>query len=386
MYFDKQAILDNLTPDDVIKICLDLGSDGVRKGKNGELIFQTICHGGDSWKLYYYPEPHGNYPGKIFHCYTACSDSFSVFELVIRANRVKGRNISWYQAVSYVANISGNLITGKKKDTAKKIIDDFSWINNFKAKEERQINECEELNESILEMFNYTPHEVFLESGISRETLSEFEISYWGLTNQIVIPHRDWKQRLIGIRGRYLDEEDVERIGKYVPLYVEGKFLSHELGNNLYGIHINQNKIKTCKKVLLVEGEKSVMQNHTYFGENDFSLATCGSNITTQQIKLLLEYLGVEEVILGYDKEFHDPESWEADIYRNKLYKKIAPLLPYCKVSILWDRHDLLGYKDSPTDRGKDVLLQLLDEKVEIDLNDLKVLDEELIIDGGIDI
>ena len=128
------------------------------------------------------------------------------------------------------------------------------------------------------------------------------------------------------------------------------------------------------------------MQNHTYFGENDFSLATCGSNITTQQIKLLLEYLGVEEVILGYDKEFHDPESWEADMYRNKLYKKIAPLLPYCKVSILWDRHDLLGYKDSPTDRGKDVLLQLLDEKVEIDLNDLKVLDEELIIDGGIDI
>lgn len=87
-----------------------------------------------------------------------------------------------------------------------------------------------------------------------------FEISYWGNTNQIVIPHRDRHQNLIGIRGRYLDEEDVENIGKYVPLNIEGKFLSHKLSHNLYGIHINQNKIKACRKCLLLESEKGVMQ------------------------------------------------------------------------------------------------------------------------------
>ena len=168
-YFDKQAILDNLTPEDVTKICIDLGSEGVRRGRNKELIFQTICHGGGSWKLYYYPEPYEKYPGKIFHCYTKCSESFGIFELVIRANRARGRNISWYQAVNYVANMSNNLIYSNHVAFKKHVIDDFNWINNFKSKEEQQVVEFELLEEFILDMFDYTPHEVFLEDNISRE-------------------------------------------------------------------------------------------------------------------------------------------------------------------------------------------------------------------------
>ena len=381
-FYDKQAILNRLTKDDVIKICIALGSDGYRKGNGGELIFQTVCHGSDSWKLYYYHEPHKEYPGRMFHCYTKCGDSFSIFELVIRANRAKGKNITWYKAVSFVAEMTGNLIYSSSMKPQKKVIDDFSWINNFR-KEGKVATECEEVNEHVLEMFCYIPHEVFLNDHISPEVMSEFEISYWGLTNQIVLPHRDKDQRLIGVRGRYLDEEDVERIGKYVPLYVEGKFLRHELGNNLYGIHINQRRIMESKKILLVEGEKSLLQSHSYLGDKDFSCATCGSNITSRQIDLMLHYLDVEELILGYDKEFHAPESWEANIYRNKLLKKIAPIIPYIKVSVLWDKNGLLGYKDSPTDKGKDVLEQMLDERIELDLDDMKMLDDELIDTEG---
>ena len=45
------------------------------------------------------------------------------------------------------------------------------------------------------------------------------------------------------------------------------------------------------------------MQNHSYFGDDDFSLAVCGSEISDEQIKLLLDYLKIEELILGFDKE-----------------------------------------------------------------------------------
>ena len=42
-----------------------------------------------------------------------------------------------------------------------------------------------------------------------------------------------------------------------------------------------------------------------------------------------------------------------------------------CKVSIIWDRDGLLDYKDAPTDKGKETLLKLLDDKVEITMEDI---------------
>lgn len=376
-FYDKNAILKSLTKEQVIKILLDLGSEGYRTDSQGNLIFQTVCHGGKSYKLYYYHEGNGEYPGRIFHCYTSCSESFSIFELVIRAKRTQGKTFTWYQSVAYVANMSNNIAITTPDEP--KHICDISWLKKFKKRKGSGVNDCRSIDEHILEMFEYTPHEAFLNDHISRETLSTFEISYWGNTNQIVIPHRDRHQNLIGIRGRYLDEEDVENIGKYVPLNIEGKFLSHKLSNNLYGIHINQSKIISCKKCLLLESEKGVMQNHTYFGDDDFSLAVCGSDISSNQIRLLVDYLKINELILGFDKEYKTHDGWDGEIYKNKLLKKIKPIIPYCNVSILWDKNNLLEFKDAPTDKGKDVLLQLLEEKVEITMDDINALNEEVI-------
>ena len=47
-------------------------------------------------------------------------------------------------------------------------------------------------------------------------------------------------------------------------------------------------------------------------------------------------------------------------------------------MTILWDFDGLLGFKDSPTDKGKDVLLQLLDKKVEITIDDLELMKETM--------
>lgn len=128
---------------------------------------------------------------------------------------------------------------------------------------------------------------------------------------------------------------------------------------------------------MILESEKGCMQNYSYFGDDSFTLATCGSNITLTQQKLLLHYLKCEEIILAFDREYHDPHSFEAEIYYNKLVKKVANIVPYCKVCLLLDSENRLPYKASPTDMGKDVLLELLDEKIVITMDEVnRVLKE----------
>ena len=268
MYLDKELILSSLTKEDVIKICMALGSSYPKQDNNGNLIFQSICHGSDSWKLYYYCTDT-DYKKHIFHCYSRCSDSFNIVELVIRANRTQGKTITWYKALYYIAKTTGKIFTGESKEETKtSVITDFNWINRLQQikKNKKSIPNLTEISENILEVFYYAPHQDWLNDNISREALSRYEIGYYGLTNQITIPHRDMNNRLIGIRGRFLDTEDIEAIGKYVPLQINGRTLSHSLGSNLYGINVTQDKIKTIKKVMVVEAEKSCMQAYSYFG------------------------------------------------------------------------------------------------------------------------
>ena len=368
MYLDKELILSSLTKEDVIKICMALGSSYPKQDNNGNLIFQSICHGSDSWKLYYYCTDI-DYKKHIFHCYSRCSDSFNIVELVIRANRTQGKTITWYKALYYIAKTTGKIFTGESKEETKtSVITDFNWINRLQQikKNKKSIPNLTEISENILEVFYYAPHQDWLNDNISREALSRYEIGYYGLTNQITIPHRDMNNRLIGIRGRFLDQEDIETIGKYVPLQINGRTLSHSLGSNLYGINVTQDKIKTIKKAMVVEAEKSCMQAYSYFGEDSFVVATCGSSITRTQIKLLLNYLQVEEVIYAPDRDYHESNSYEAEVWYQKIIKRLAPLVPYCKVTLCADSKKRLPYKASPTDMGKDILLELLDEKIVI--------------------
>ena len=115
---------------------------------------------------------------------------------------------------------------------------------------------------------------------------------------------------------------------------------------------------------MLVEAEKSVLQTDTMFGDDNFTVALCGSNLTDRQIKIILE-LGVREVIVALDKQFTTIDSEECVKWAKMIKEKIVNrLAPYVKVSILWDTKNLLDYKDSPTDKGKEVLLQLMQDKL----------------------
>lgn len=366
-YFDIKAITNALSKEDVIKIATELGSDGYREGGSGELIFRSICHGSDSWKLYYYHEPKDDYPGKIFHCYSRCSESFSIFELVIRVRRLQGITLTFSQAVKYVASVANKMFySNNNSEVASHIINDWKWINKFKnMKQQHSIPQLSTINEHILEIFCPYPHEIWLEEGISKETMKKYQISYWGKENKIIIPHRDIEGRLIGIRGRALNKAEVDAGYKYMPINIEGKDLKHRLGNNLYGLCQNEEAIRRLGKVVLFESEKSVMLCDTYYQQNNFSLAVCGSNITDTQCRLL-KSLGINEVIIAFDKEYVDPESRVAEIYGNRIIEQVKKLTPYFNVFVVWDTEGLLELKDSPADKGKEILEKLMKQKIEI--------------------
>jgi hypothetical protein len=86
--------------------------------------------------------------------------------------------------------------------------------------------------------------------------------------------------------------------------------------------------------------------------------------------------LGVEEVILGFDKDFelldyekHDENSAEYKKYQryiNRIYSLAHKFTAFCRTYVLWDTANLLERKDSPFDRGKDVLETLMKNKIEI--------------------
>ena len=57
-----EDLLNILTDDDIIEIMKELGSDEPIYAK-GALVFESICHGSDSHKLYWYKNT------KRFHCW-----------------------------------------------------------------------------------------------------------------------------------------------------------------------------------------------------------------------------------------------------------------------------------------------------------------------------
>jgi len=99
--------------------------------------------------------------------------------------------------------------------------------------------------------------------------------------------------------------------------------------------------------------------------ENDLSVAVCGSSLINYQVQLLLD-LGVEEIIIAFDKQFKEIGDDEWKLWTKKLqelHKKYSPMI---QISFMFDKWDLLGYKDSPIDCGKDIFMKLFKERIRL--------------------
>ena len=57
--------------------------------------------------------------------------------------------------------------------------------------------------------------------------MDKYNILYSISQEKIVIPHYDINNNLIGIRGRALNEWEIENVGKYMPIKIENKWYAH---------------------------------------------------------------------------------------------------------------------------------------------------------------
>jgi hypothetical protein len=118
------------------------------------------------------------------------------------------------------------------------------------------------------------------------------------------------------------------------------------------------------KKAIVFEGEKSPLLYASYFGlDNDITCASCGSALISYQVKLLLE-AGAEEIIIAYDKQFKKIGDEEWQKWTKNLTNIHTKYGAYAQISYMFDKEDLLGYKDSPIDRGPDIFMKLFKERV----------------------
>lgn len=354
--YDKDKIKESLDILQVKEIVAELGGEPILQ--NNILLCKTICHNGDSHKLYYYDNTH------LFRCYTGCADpTFDIFELV---RKVKSRELDndyqLPQAIQFIAEYFG-FAPVEHIEENNNLKQDLTYLNNYdrisNIEITNQIVELKAYDDRFLKNLPHPTIQPWIDDGISKEVMDYYEICYDPKSCGIVIPHRDINKRLIGVRERLLGLEDVEKYGKYRPLKLRNIMYNHPLSFSLYGLCQNQDNIKAFKKAIVFEAEKSVMQYATMFGqENNIAVAICGSSFILYQAWLLIN-LGVQEIIIALDKQYKEINDDEF----KKLVKNIKAIHKkygqYITISIIFDKGTLLDYKMSPTDKGKETFLEL---------------------------
>ena len=348
---DYAEIISNLDTDSVIQLMTKLGAD--RYDDRGDyIVFPTICHNVDaseaSMKLYFYKN------NKVFMCYTECG-GMSIFKFLRHYYETRQIEYDWYQDIYEVVRDCSNfeIKDGFVQPVYKSLKDRYVAV--------RKEKQLPEYSTSVLDCFVKQYPQEWLDDGITKEAMDTFNISYSISQNKIIIPHYDIDGRLVGIRGRALNEWEVENVGKYAPVRIEQTWYKHPLSMNLYGLNITEWDIKKTGICFLFESEKSVMQMEGFSIPN-CSVAVCGSNFNKYQLNILMKYCHPTEITLCFDKE----ELPGQDKYFNKLWNICQKYKNYCNFSFIYDREGLLNLKDSPTDKGEEIFLKLLDKRVKV--------------------
>lgn len=335
-----KSMKNTLTSEQIVEALTRLGSKPPIY-MNGALVFDTVCHNFahcGSKKLYYYLD------SKMFRCYTGCGDFFDIFELIKRAFEVRDINMGTTESMYWLYKNTKTFFT---EDSEYQITQTNAEIIE---------KELVFYDEKDLDILKFRPNKSWIDHGIEVESMLKYNIKYNPVSCCTIIPHYDIENRLIGIRQRTL-VVDEENYGKYRPAFINGKAYPHPLSYNLYGLNYNKHNIIEKKKAIVFEGEKSVLIMDKY--SDSCAVACCGSSLSAYQVKLLLD-LGVEEIIIAFDKEFLEIDD-EMFMKNTKNLQNISKRFSSkVLISFIFDKWNKLKLKDSPIERGLDAFNFLL--------------------------
>ena len=318
--------------------------------------------GEGSRKLYLYSNT------KLFRCWTGCGDTFDIFELAIKVFKIQqGRDIDLNDAVRFVAakfGIAGDYEEELELPADWKIFDGYARVQEIEQKDYSV--QLKEYDSIILDRMNYNCIlKPWLNEGITQEVMDFARIGYYPGADMITIPHFDANNRFVGLRGRAMAQDDIDRVGKYRPIRLNKETIyNHPLGMNLYGLNWAKGNIAIMKKAIVFESEKSVLLYMSHFGiDNNIAVACCGSNISVYHIHQLLE-AGAQEIVVAMDRQFQEIGDAEFQHLTKGLTKMHEKYKHMANISFIFDKKMITGYKASPIDEGKEKFLQLFKERI----------------------
>ena len=310
--------------------------------KSDAYIMPTICHNLDSaeasHKLYLYKNEDTGTP--IFYCYTGCGEGFNIYQLIQKYKALRGQEISFFDAYKLFHGQNYNVGDIEKKEET------FAPIPVFENPREVELPEY---SDRVLEVFpKPSLADPWALEGIDLSVLERYEVTFSASYEGVMIPHRDWQGRLIGLRVRTYNEQKIAK-GKYMPLLINNIYYRHPLSLNLFGIYQNRENILNAKRAILVESEKAVLQAESMLKESNITLAVCGSSISSWQLSMLVYDLGIEELIIGFDKEYSNHS--ELFDYLKKIKEQLGKIKNFVSIGVLVDDKNIFALKESPFDR-----------------------------------
>jgi len=334
-----------LSDRDIFGLLEDLGAEPYEQGNN--IFCKTICHGGSKHKLIYFKD------SKSFNCFTDSCGRMDIFKVVGSVLHMNFADSFRYVCSKFGIKRTGNFSSDKI---------DVSFFRKFKREKPNLELDC--LNENVLNTYYDYCHKSWIDDGISIRSMKKYGVLFSIQNNQIIIPHRDFEGKLVGVRVRNLNKDLVDDGKKYMPAYWKGKLLNHPTGAVLYGLDKNREMIEKYRTVILFESEKAVMQLDTMMPDMSIGLCLSGSSLTQVQLEIL-KMLDIEEVIIALDKEFEEIGDDDEKFYAEKIKSVfLDKLSPYFKTSVIWDMKKRLDLKDSPTDKGYEPFKALLQERL----------------------
>ena len=338
------------TKDDINKIFSFFDLD--YKEVNNAYVLRTVCHNHQddtgSKKLFVY----FNEDSVVFHCYTNCGT------MTLEGFIERYQDCNYSKAKRLIDEI-----LDRKIDGFDNLFKEEALETPFATKKKKEFKINKTINDSVLNSFYPIPYGGWISENISHRTQKKFNIRFDVVHNAIIIPQLNENGQLVGVRRRALNESDVEREGKYKPIFANGRWYDANTSIILYGLFENKENITRSKKVIVFEAEKSVMQLDTFYNGTAPAVALYGSNMSSYQADLLIK-LGVEELIVALDKEYQDERSYKT--YLKVLVKKFQKFQPFFTITFVLDGYNssLLSYKDSPSDHGKETFEKLLRRRI----------------------
>lgn len=350
--FINEVLYEKLTTQDYHNIMRKLGAN-----YNGSR-FNTICHNVDGGKY----NLAFNEDDKYFTCFSECGCSYSLLSLVKKRRELLGEPCSTYRSMKWICEQVG--IAFNFKEEIKEVNNNiYNWQNLLRYTKEHKSSENKIYSNFILSELEDCIYLPWIDEGITEETQEKYQIKWYNRNQQVVIPVRNINGDLVGCHCRNTNPDLVADGMKYIPLHMLcGDEYKFQMGLELFGLNYNKINIEKAKQVILLESPKSVMQFDSFSMPN-ICVGMFGMGFSLQKLKLLLN-LGVDKFIIALDKQYEEIGNVEYKTWEKKVNKIIDIVRPYAnEIAVIWDKDKLLGYKDSPTDKGEDVFVKLWNKR-----------------------